>query len=100
MNTPESDSDQRWDDLVRRARADVSPPGNVAAALRAVRDAAGQPRPGWFGDFSALFATARAIPACFALAAVVTLSAAWQAWSLWEAIPWAQMVASTTGGAP
>lgn len=98
MKTP--DPDARWETLLRQARADAGPPADLPALLRAVRSARLPARAGWIADFSALFATRRAIPACLAAAGAFALFSSWQIWDLWQALPWAQLLAVTTGGAP
>jgi len=99
MKTPPSNSDSRWDDLVRQARADVGPPVDLAALLRAVRQAPLEERRGWFTDFSALFSSARVISGCLAGAGAFALVATWQVWDSWQVLPWIQLLDVATGGA-
>lgn len=100
MNTPRSNSEDRWNGLVRRARRDAAPPVDTAALLAAVRRAAAEPRPGWLGDFTALFAARRPLAACLASAAALAVLAGWQASVFWHDMAWAQMVNAAIGGAP
>lgn len=101
ITDPASSGDERWNDLVRRAREDAPPASDTAALLRTLRAAEIEPpRSGWFGEFATLFAGGRAVAACLASAAAFALFAGWQAWTLWQALPWAQLIAVTTGGAP
>lgn len=100
MNNAPEDSEARWENLLRRAQRDTAPSVNVPALLRAVRTAATEPRRGWTGDFLALFGSGRVAAGCLAGAAAFALLASWQAWTLWEVMPWVQLVATTTGGAP
>lgn len=101
MNTPQPDPDQRWDALLQRARGDTTPPTNTDRVLRSVRQAGVEPAStGWFAEFATLFSVQRAIPACLAMALVISATAAWQVWDLWQALPWAELIGSTTGGAP
>lgn len=99
MKTPRSDSDLRWEDLVRRARADIAPPLDVPALQRALSRAAPPQREGWVGEFFTVFAPARAMASCLAGAGIFGLLAAWRVWELSQALPWAQFLA-VTGGAP
>jgi hypothetical protein len=100
MNKSPGDSEARWENLLRQAQPDTAPSVNVPALLRAVRLAAAEPRRGWAGDFLALCGSARVAASCLAGAAAFALLASWQAWTLWEVMPWVQLVATTTGGAP
>lgn len=100
MKEPESKIDRKWEGLVQRARRDVAPPVDAAAVLRAVRAAADAPRPGWLVEFATLFAVHRAVPACLALALLLGGLASWEAWGMWQALPWAELVVDTMGGVP
>jgi hypothetical protein len=100
MNKPSGDSEARWENLLRRAQRDTAPSVNVPALLRAVRLATAEPRRGWAADFLALCGSARVAAGCLAGAAAFALLASWQAWTLWKVMPWVQLVATTTGGAP
>lgn len=100
MKTPRPDPDVRWETLLRQARADAGPPTDLTALLRVVRSAELPDRPGWMSDFTALFAPRGALPACLGGACAFALFASWQIWSFWQALPWAQLLAITTGGAP
>ncbi|HEY0947711.1 MAG TPA: hypothetical protein VGD81_20680 [Opitutaceae bacterium] len=86
-----------WDNLVQRARRDVSAPVDLAALLRVVRAAASPaPVPTFLGEFAALFATRRAMTVCAAAALACMVLAGWQSWSAWEELsPWAEF----SGGA-
>jgi hypothetical protein len=101
MKTPPSNRENRWENLVRQARADVGPPTDVAALLRVVLGVprVSVPRESWIGDFSSLFPSARVIPACLAGATAFALVATWQAWDSWQAFPWVQLLDITSGGA-
>jgi hypothetical protein len=98
MKTSPSDSDPNWEKLLRQARADVGPPADVPALLRAVRHAPPATRTGWAADFSALFATSRVITSCLAGASAFALVATWHVWDSWQALPWAQLLDTTVGG--
>lgn len=100
MKPTHSPSEDRWQDLVQRARSDAPPPVDTSALLRAVRAAADEPQAGWLAEFALLFGRRGAMAGCLAGAAAFALVATWQAWDLWQALPWAQMVATTTGGVP
>lgn len=100
MKRPSGDSDARWENLLRQAQRDTAPSVDVPALLRAVRTAAAEPRRGWTGDFLVLFASRRVALGCLAGAAAFALLASWQAWTVWAVMPWAQLLATTTGGAP
>ncbi|ACB75588.1 hypothetical protein [Opitutus terrae] len=100
MKDPESKPEPAWAARVARARNDVAPPVDVEALLRAVRTATVAPRPGWLVELASLFAGSRAVPACLAATLLLGGVASWEAWSLWQALPWAEMIVETTGGVP
>jgi hypothetical protein len=100
MKTPPSNPDSHWENLVQQARADVGPPADLAALLRTVRQAPVAPREGWAAEFTALFAFGRIIPTCLAGAGACAMIASWQAWDSWQALPWAQLLTTATGGSP
>ena len=100
MKTPRSDSgpDSRWQEMLRQARADATPPVNVPALLRAVRATAPVPRGGWTTEFSALFAPTRAVVACLACAAICAAITSWEILDLAQSLAWAQWFGLTGGG--
>lgn len=98
MKTPRFDSDDAWRKLLERARADATPPVNVPALLRAVREARPTPRVGWAAELATMFAAHRVVPACLAAASAMALLTAWQVWEWWHALPWAQLITDATGG--
>lgn len=97
MNSPPPSPQDRWNDLVQRARADAPPPVDLAATLRAVRTATSQPS-GWLADFAALFATRAALRTCLLGTAAFAAMATWQVWTFWDALPWVQLMSPTVGG--
>ncbi len=100
MNDPHSNSDQRWEKLLRDAQNDAAPSVNVPALLRAVRQ---EPLPvstGWSVEFCALFTIGRVVPTCLAGAVACTLLTVWQLTDLWQTLPWAQMLVTSSGGTP
>ena len=101
MNTPPDPFDSRWENLLRQARADVAPPVDGSALLRAVRlaELASPANEGWSAEISDLFPSARMIPTCFAAAAGFAAVATWHAWDSWQALPWMQLIDASTGGA-
>ncbi len=101
MNTPPDHSDSHWEDLLRKARADVAPPVDVTALLRVVREEPIGPvvREDWAAEISALFPSSRMIPGCLAAAAALAAVASWHAWDSWQALPWMQLIDASTGGA-
>jgi hypothetical protein len=100
MNTPTENSDSRWENLLRQARADVAPPVNVSALQRVVRDTAISPveNEGWAAEISALFPSTGMIPGCLAAALALAAVATWHAWDSWQALPWMQLLDASTGG--
>lgn len=100
MKESESENERAWAAQIARARVDVAPPTNVEAVLRAVRTAAVAPRSGWLIELASVFAGARAVPACLAATLLLGGLASWEAWGLWQALPWAEMIVETTGGMP
>jgi hypothetical protein len=94
------DSEIRWKKLVARAKADVGPPADLPALLRAVREASPVAQAGWAGEFSALFASGRFLSGCLAGTFACALFASWQVWESWQALPWGQWLVTTTGGVP
>jgi hypothetical protein len=99
MKTPPQNSDFRWENLLRQARADVGPPADLAALLRAVGQAPIAPRENWLAEFSALFSSGRFIPSCLAAAAAFAVVATWQVWDSWQTLPWVQLLDLSSGGA-
>jgi hypothetical protein len=99
MKNPPPDSDDRWEKLVQRARADVGPTADLDASLRVIRQfqIATAPK-GWAAEFSHLFSSGPVIPACLAGAAAFALIATWQAWDSWQTLPWVQLLDSAMGG--
>lgn len=101
MKTPRSDDPaDRWATLLRQARADAGPPADLPALLRAVRSAEFPDRTGWLTDFAALFAPGRTVSACLATGGAFALFTSWQIWDIWQTLPWAELLAATTGGVP
>jgi hypothetical protein len=94
------DPETPWQKLVARAREDASPPIDRAALHRAVREFAPQTADGGAADFLAGMATRRVLSGCLAGAGACAVLASWQAWETWQALPWAQWLATTTGGMP
>lgn len=99
MKIPRSNSDSRWEQLIRRAQADVAPLADVPALLRALDQAQQSPVESWREEFAGLFSTGRAIPACLAGAVAAAVLTTWQVWTLWQALPWAQLLTIAVGGA-
>ncbi|MBI5382613.1 MAG: hypothetical protein HZA31_11990 [Opitutae bacterium] len=98
MKTP-PDPESAWTRLLAQARADTPPPLDQAALLRAVRSEPLPTSATWSDDFLGLFAPQRVLPACLAGTGALALFASWEIWSVWQALPWAQLLV-TTGGAP
>ena len=94
------DSESGWKKLVARARQDSGPPIDTTALLRVVRQATPARDEGWAAEFFAVFATGRILTSCFAGACAVAALASWQAWETWQILPWAQWMATATGGVP
>ena len=99
MKTPGSKSNEAWDALVRQARADTAPSVDVPAVLRAVRAADVPSDAGWLSEFTGLFTIGRVVPACLLGAIALAGATSWEAWNIWQALPWAQLLAVSTGGA-
>jgi hypothetical protein len=99
MKTPPSDSDQRWETLLKQARSDVGPPTDVPALLRVLHQPAVVARENWTTELAALFPTGRIFSGCLAGAAAFALIATWQVWDSWQDLPWVQLIDVTTGGA-
>lgn len=98
MNTPRPSHDQRWEKLVNQARADFGPPIDLPALLLAVCPAPSVSHDGWLAEFSDLFSTRRTVPACLVGASALVLMAAWQIWTFWQALPWAEFILINGGG--
>lgn len=101
MNTPTDDSDPRWENLLRQARADVGPPVDVSALQRVVREAtiiSPTSTGDWTAEISALFPSARMIPGCLAAALALAAIATWHAWDSWQTLPWMQLLDPGSGG--
>lgn len=96
MNTPESD----WLKRVEAARADRGPAPDMEGLLRAVRAAADEPRTGWAAEIRAVFAHDRLGRICLIGATAFIAVASWQVWSFDQALPWAQLLVDSAGGAP
>ncbi len=101
MKTPRSDDPaDRWETLLRQARSDAGPAADLPALLRVVRSAELPDRIGWFADFADLFARGRTVSACLATGGAFALFTSWQIWEAWQTLPWAELLAATTGGVP
>jgi len=98
MKTSPSNPDSRWDELVRQARSDCGPAIDGPALLRAMRQAPVTLREDWVTEFTALFASARVVPACLAASCAFAGFASWQAWNAWQVLPWAELLSTATGG--
>jgi hypothetical protein len=92
--------DAQWENLLRQARTDTTPPTDVPALLHAVRMVRPTKQESWLADFSGHFALGRMIPTCVGGAAALMLFSSWQLWDAWQTLPWAQLYTITTGGAP
>lgn len=99
MKSPRTPSDLRWEKLLARARNDTSPPADLPALLHAIRHASVAPREGWAAEFFAVFAAGHIVSACLAGAGVFASITAWQVWTWWQMLPWAEFLAVTGGGA-
>lgn len=86
--------------MLKKARADLPPPGDLQAVLRTVAAQPVPPAPGWWDAFLALFPVPRFVPACVFGAACCALFSLWEAMDLWQALPWAQLLATASGGTP
>jgi hypothetical protein len=98
MKTPRSESE--WEELVRRARNDAAPPVDLPALLAAVRQAKPENGRGWLVDFSEFFNPRLVLPACLSAACVLVVVTTWQASDFSQTIPWADWIATDSGGAP
>lgn len=87
-----------WDDLVRSARGDSTPPIDVPALLRAVRQTPLPVESDWTTEFAATFASRRAWSVGLATACVLLCIGGWQAAELSQALPWAEWLAMSAGG--
>jgi hypothetical protein len=91
MTTPPRPAASNWERLIDRARSDQAPAIDSAALLRAVRQ---EPlgAAGWLPDFGAVFARGQTLLVCL-LGAGAAAAVAWaQLWSLWQTLPWAQLL--------
>jgi hypothetical protein len=100
MKKPRSDSDPRWEELLRQACADAGPPASLPALLRVVREAPLTSRAEWAAEFAAFFVSGRAVSACLVGAGVFASLTTWEVWDCWRTLAWAQLIVATTGGAP
>ncbi|HVU36057.1 MAG TPA: hypothetical protein VHE61_21630 [Opitutaceae bacterium] len=100
MNAPHSDPESNWQKLVGRARADAPPPVDVAALRRIARTAEPAAGHSWGADIAALLASSRVAGACVAATAVLAVFGSWQVWTIWQTLPWAQLIGGATGGMP
>lgn len=100
MSTPRSPHESRWRDLTARARRDAAPPVDTPALLRALRPAMLEPRRGWLTDLALAFPGRRAVSLCLSGTVALAVMTGWTTWNLWEALPWAQMIAASSGGSP
>jgi hypothetical protein len=87
-----------WDDLVHRARGDATPPIDVPALLRAVRQTPLPVESDWTTEFAATFASRRAWSIGLAAACVLVCVGGWQANELSQALLWADWLAMSVGG--
>lgn len=88
--------DNAWSTLVRRARADVPPPSDLAPLLRAVREEAARPpaTSGFGEEFAALFAS----PAALTLSAACVAFAGWSVAADWRRLsPWIDLASASLG---
>lgn len=92
------DSESHWENLLRKARADIGPEVNTAALLRSMREASVTKRESWLEEISDLFASTRVVLTCLAGAAAIALVTVWQVWETWQVLPWAEWLANATGG--
>ena len=100
MKPPRSHSESDWAERLRLARTDAPPSVDLPSLLRAVRQAAPAKEPSdWTEEFTALFASRRVVFTCSAAACALALFTSWEAWEFWQAMPWAQLLAASTGGA-
>lgn len=93
--------DERWADLVSRARRDQAPAIDERALLDVVlREAARTEATGWFAAFCALISRRYLVTSCWACSLALFALAYVQALELLDALPWAQLMLQTTGGVP
>lgn len=99
MKTPDPDHNPRWNDLVRRARADAHPSIDLPSLLRSVRvaqidgrtAAAGVTGPtDWVSLLLATFSPVRATMLLVGVAGALSVVAGWQAWETWQALAWVE----------
>lgn len=100
MKENQTSRDAQWENLLRQAQADATPPTDVPALLHAVRIARLPKQDNWIVDFTSHFAVGRMIPTCMGGAAALMLFSSWQLWDAWQTLPWAELYTVTTGGAP
>lgn len=97
MNPTPPPSD--WSGLVAAARRDGPPPVDFDRLLLAARAAAARPA-GFLEEFTALFASRRALFAGGLTTAAALALAVWQGMALWEqAGPLADFLSASLGGA-
>jgi hypothetical protein len=88
----------RWSDLVATARRDGPPPVDFDHLLRAARATAARPA-GMLEEFTALFASRRALCAVGLATAAALALAVWQGMAAWDqAGPLAEFFSATLGG--
>lgn len=87
-----------WDDLVRRARDDATPPIDVPALLHAVRQVPLPVESDWMTEFADTFASRRVWSTGLAAACVLICVGGWQAVELSQSLPWAEWLAMSAGG--
>jgi len=87
-----------WSDLVAAARRDGPPPVAFDRLLQAARAAAARPA-GFLEEFTALFASRRALYAGGLATAAALALAVWQGMAVWDqAAPLADFLSATLGG--
>ena len=91
MTIPPHSSESNWERLVTRARPDQAPAIDSVALLRAVRREPSPPS-GWLPDFGAVFARSQTLTICLLGAGAAVAVAGAQLWSLWQTLPWAQLL--------
>jgi hypothetical protein len=100
MKTTRPDSTSPWEALLKKAQADKAPSTDLQALLRAVSTEPRASESGWWSAFLALFPVPRFLSAGLVGAACLALFSLWQALDLWQTLPWAQLLATSVGGAP
>lgn len=100
MKKPPSDSELRWEKLLRLARADAGPPTRVSLLLWAVQETPLAPRDEWIAEFAVFFGSARVVSACIAGAGVFASLTTWEVWDCCQTLAWAQFIVATAGGTP